>query len=195
MSGIYMPWQSRLIPFWFHKFGFVNSKFKYHSFMWHAWENPVHSRVFVGENKCISRSPSMHLNHHISLDLAISPSCQFSLSFSSCPGLALMRKWILWPTSSYISSKRKSISAVTTFTLTLFPISRYFVFVETPPGHRNGSRILCKRWEDLDVGVKWNNLSNSEGEKYRSRSGSRMRTASTWPLHWAWPKASKTAAV
>jgi hypothetical protein len=119
----------------------------------------------------------------ISLDLAISPSCQFSLSFSSCPGLALMRKWILWPTSSYISSKRKSISAVTTFTLTLFPISRYFVFVETPPGHRNGSRILCKRWEDLDVGVKWNNLSNSEGEKYRSRSGSRMRTASTWPLH------------
>jgi hypothetical protein len=25
---------SRLVPFWFHKLGFANLKFKYHSFVW-----------------------------------------------------------------------------------------------------------------------------------------------------------------
>ena len=62
MSGIFMPWHhiAIVIPFWFRKFGFMNSKRKWHS---------LHERIqciprSLGENKHISQSPLTRLNHH-----------------------------------------------------------------------------------------------------------------------------------
>jgi len=53
--------QSQLLyHFGFGKFAFMNSKRKSHSFARLAWENSVHSKVSVGENKCISTRLNRH---------------------------------------------------------------------------------------------------------------------------------------
>jgi hypothetical protein len=58
---------------------------------------------------------------------------------------------------------RYSINCSTTLTFTLFPIKRYFVFVDTFPGH--------EKVGDVPGGIKSNNRKSSVGEKYRRRSG------------------------
>ena len=63
INPLYTPqFNTIVVPFWCCKFDFANSKQKTSL----VWENPVNSNVCVGENKCISLSPSTCLNcHHI----------------------------------------------------------------------------------------------------------------------------------
>jgi hypothetical protein len=54
---------------------------------------------------------------------------------------------------------------------------------------------LSEKRELSNGASKYNSRRHSEGEKYRSRRGSRVRTASLSLSAWAWAKASKTAVV
>lgn len=75
-----------------------------------------------------------------------------------------------------------------TSTFTLFPIRRYFDFVDTSGGH-------MKLTEGEFASVKWKIRRSSVGVKYRRQRGSSIRTAFSSPLARAPRNQSKTCVV
>lgn len=61
----------------------------------------------------------------------------------------------------WVSSNKKLINCVTTSTLTLFPISLYFVFVDMPAGHLKAGCVSL----EVCGGSKPKRRSSSVGEK------------------------------